>query len=431
MSRQSRLQSARGAIIIHVALALMAMLVFTSVVIDYGVMWVSRRQAQNVVDSAALAGGLGLMWGGSPTQAAQHFAATNPIWGQGNSAGNVDVTLSDATHNIPPCNLTPGCVRVDVFRNAPDRANVVRGNAIPTYFARLVNLDAQRVRATATAHVGAGNRIKCLLPFSVIDRWADNYDPTPVTTYFPNDGLTGTAGWSPNDEYQKPQGDVYIGPYNGNTNHTGWRVTTDYGRQLILKTGLGTYSNGWANLVYLPGSNGANDLKNDIEGCNPQGVGISTLTDPCNAADFVHGCLDIKTGTVQGPVRMGVQNLVGQDSAAAWNPTADGPNGPGTGAVVGGQGMTSPRIRGIAIVDIDHFIASGCSGGLCIAKVANIIGFFVEGMCNTVTLDPGLVCEDPTKMVVGRIVTLPSTVLAGVGNVESSAAFLKVVRLVR
>ena len=98
MSRQSRLQSERGAIIIHVAFALMALLVFTSFVIDYGVMWVSRRQAQNVVDSAALAGALALMWGGSPTQAAQHFAAVNPIWGQGNSAANVDVTLSGRHH---------------------------------------------------------------------------------------------------------------------------------------------------------------------------------------------------------------------------------------------------------------------------------------------------------------------------------------------
>ena len=41
-----------------------------------------------------------------------------------------------------------------------------------------------------------------MLPFAVIDRWADNYDPTPVTTYFPNDALTGTAGWTPNDACQ-------------------------------------------------------------------------------------------------------------------------------------------------------------------------------------------------------------------------------------
>ena len=93
-----------------------------------------------------------------------------------------------------------------------------------------------------------------MLPFAVIDRWADNHDPTPVTTYFPNDGLSGTAGWTPNDDYKPTASpaDVYIPPYNGNTNHTGWKVTSDYGRQLILKDGsVGNYSTGWAQLVCL------------------------------------------------------------------------------------------------------------------------------------------------------------------------------------
>ena len=37
----------RGAIAIHAALALIALLAFTSMVIDYGLMWVSRREARN------------------------------------------------------------------------------------------------------------------------------------------------------------------------------------------------------------------------------------------------------------------------------------------------------------------------------------------------------------------------------------------------
>ena len=52
--------------------------------------------------------------------------------------------------------------------------------------------------------------------------------------------------------------------------------------------------------------------------------------------------------------------------------------------------MSSPRIRPIVIIDIDNYIARGCSGTTCIAKVANILGFFVEGMCKDVTLDPGM-----------------------------------------
>ena len=93
--------------------------------------------------------------------------------------------------------------------------------------------------------------------------------------------------------------------------------------------------------------------------------------------------------------------------------------------------MSSPRIRPIAIIDINHYDASGCTGGTCIAKVANIIGFFVEGMCNTVTLDPGLSCEDPNKQVVGRIVTIPGQYATGTGTVDESAAFVVIIQLVR
>ena len=158
---------------------------------------------------------------------------------------------------------------------------------LPTIFGKVLNISSQGVRATATAQVGSGNMAKCMLPFAVIDRWADNHDPTPVTTYFPNDDLTGTAGWTPNDEYKPTASpaDVYIPPYNGNTNHTGWKVTSDYGRQLILKDGsVGNYSTGWAQLVCLNGA--ANCGANDIEGW------LTTLQSPggrhCHSEQSVH-----------------------------------------------------------------------------------------------------------------------------------------------
>ena len=93
--------------------------------------------------------------------------------------------------------------------------------------------------------------------------------------------------------------------------------------------------------------------------------------------------------------------------------------------------MSSPRIRPIAIIDINHYDASGCTGGTCVAKVANIIGFFLEGMCEDVSLDTGILCDDPSKDVVGRIVTLPSKYISGVGTVDPTASFLKIITLVR
>jgi len=56
-------------------------------------------------------------------------------------------------------------------------------------------------------------------------------------------------------------------------------------------------------------------------------------------------------------------------------------------------------------------------------------------MCNDVTagngLDNGNTCPNPSKDVVGRIVTLPGTFATGVGTVDDSASFIKVIRLVR
>jgi hypothetical protein len=52
-------------------------------------------------------------------------------------------------------------------------------------------------------------------------------------------------------------------------------------------------------------------------------------------------------------------------------------------------------------------------------------------MCKDVTLDSGMACDDPNKDVVGRIVTLPGSFASGTGTVVESAAFVKVVRLVR
>jgi hypothetical protein len=466
----------RGAIIIHVAFALMALLAFTAFVVDYGVMWVARRQAQNVADAAALAGAISLVRdGGSEARAiaaAQHYAANNPVWGQANSSANVEVALSKGGVDIPPCGENPGCVRVDVFRNMPDRTGNLRGDPIPTFFAHMLGISDQGVRATATAEVQAGNQIRCLLPFAVADRWSDATDTPPQT--YANDGLhlppdnNPIGGWSPNDLFDTaPGNDTYVPPYH--PGHTGWTVAGDanrpgdYGRQLVLKDGkVGQFSAGWSNLVDLPNSVGGCDLLTNIRGCNETPVGIAKESEDCSGfggsgttpEQAARGCIGIQTGLTNGPTQKGVEdnggcdhdnlNIVAQDPGAVWDPDITGLGPAGTvGGVVdaaGNPNMASPRIRPVAIFDINHYFANGCqnnNGGTgCSVKVANIIGFFVEGMCETVKkagrLAPGMDCGPKgDKEVVGRIVTLPSTFATGAGNVTEDAAFLKMVRLVR
>jgi hypothetical protein len=434
-----------------------------SFVADYGLMWVSRRQAQNAADAGALAGAISLVFDGGSTATAKlsagQFASANAIWGDTNSydgttAGNVDVYVSGTSTgetSVPPCGTKKGCVRVDVFRNEPDLNGAPRGAALPMFFGHLLGITQQGVRATATAQTANGNGVKCLLPFAAIDRWADDYDDKVDTTFFANDGVTGAAGstdgipgWTPNDEYQSANGDLYIPPYNGNTNHTGWKVNIDYGRQMILKAGSlndKVYSSGWSLQVDLPNSTGSQDYNWNIKNCNPQGIGIATADQTCSVVDWEHGCLSIKTGMAQGPTSQGVStdvdSVVSQDSGAHWNPSYVGASPPGsglTGAVVDANGaldMSSARIRPMAVIDIGNYMSQGCSGTTCIGKVANVIGFFVEGMCKDVTMDPGMICPNPNKDVVGRIVTLPGSFATGVGTVEDSASFIKVIKLVR
>jgi hypothetical protein len=52
----SRITNERGAVLLQVTVALLALLALSGFVFDYGVMWVSRGQAQTSADAGALAG---------------------------------------------------------------------------------------------------------------------------------------------------------------------------------------------------------------------------------------------------------------------------------------------------------------------------------------------------------------------------------------
>jgi Putative Flp pilus-assembly TadE/G-like len=445
----ARLRNERGAVLVHVTVAIIGILAFSALVVDYGVMWASRRQAQNAADAAALAGAISMTFAAPgdfdrARAVSKGIGESNTVFGQAPNITEGTGDGCDPTQDISfpyegacsmtfpndQCPVSGACVRVNVYRNALK-------DALPTFFGRLFGMLSQGVKATATAETSNGNSADCMLPFAVIDRWADNYDEAPDNTYFANDSSSGTAGWSPNDIFQPASGDVYEAPYNGNTAHTGWKVDVDYGRQLVLKGGLGTYSSGWAQQIDLPDSTGSKDYKWNITHCNEQPVGIAEEDTVCNKDNYPSpydesdGCISVKTGMAQGPTSTGINDVVAYDSAAYWDATAPGPEDGLLGAVVGGKGMSTPRIRPLAIIDIQDYVNQGCDGTGCVGKVANIIGFFLEGMCKDVTLDPGMLCEDPNKDVVGRIVRLPGDYAKGGGTTEVDASFVRTVRLIR
>ena len=92
-------------------------------------------------------------------------------------------------------------------------------------------------------------------------------------------------------------------------------------------------------------------------------------------------------------------------------------------------------------MDIDHYMThvAGCSGTTCVVKISNIVGFFVEGMCDQMQsanrLDAGIGCVGPSQnwsgQVVGRIVTMPGTYVTGNGAPITPSTFVKLVQLIR
>jgi hypothetical protein len=423
--------SERGAILIHVAFALMALLCFTAVVMDHGAMLSARRQAQTAADAGALAGALSLQESFTNTTeaelAAKHFAGANAVWGQATAAEHVIVSTP-----LPfPC---PGsgalsCIRVDVLRGTTDRDNVLHTNYLPTYMARLFGVDTQGVRATATAEVAAANMVKCIKPWIVADRWIDNSGTG-----------TNTSAFDQLDSFN-PGVDSYAPGAEG----TGFSAETDVGYELMLKGEGRDWSAGWSMEIDLGGGNGANAYRNEIGGCPdyvPE-IGLYDPEFPCVDRDdwsYEHGCLNVKTGVRQGPTEQGVRDLIALDDEAEWDPDtntvvggcmADGSCDPNpTGALI------SPRIVPIALFDPQAYIDAGYTGENGMARVVNLLGFFVAGMCNDVypvaATRPAW-CgtnSEARTVVVGRLMEYPGTG-GGAAGPAGPQTFITMTRLIR
>src|SRR5262245_60520484 len=94
---KSQLGCDRGAIIIHVAFALLVLIAFCSFVVDAGILALGRAQAQNAADAGALGGATALAFDdfndrsdtGPAKQSAVQLALQNDVWLQD---PDVDVT---------------------------------------------------------------------------------------------------------------------------------------------------------------------------------------------------------------------------------------------------------------------------------------------------------------------------------------------------
>src|SRR5687768_9139355 len=235
-------QDERGAALIQIGIAIFVLVGMTAFVLDYGVMWMARRQAQNAADAGALAGAIARLYedaGDSPAadgpayDSAVAAATANEVF---NEAGGVKVTFV-----CPPyVDADAHCVRVDVHRDGADlnADSTSDSNPLPVFFASLFGLSSQRVQATATAWLGAANAAECMKPFAVPDLFPEG-DP---------------AGYT----------------------YPGYNLEDHHGEILMLKGGPGTMlSPGWFRLLDLVGgeqggAGGVEGTRNQVRACIPE-----------------------------------------------------------------------------------------------------------------------------------------------------------------
>lgn len=186
---RNRMRDTGGAAIALVALTMVVLLSCVALAIDVGMLVTARTEAQTVADGAALEGARELRdsqgnVAQARTQAMLAGSSDNTVRGENVSVleGDVDVIPEEWT------------VRVRVHRTAD------RGNAVPTFFARIFGVNEVNIVTNAAAWAAASTTIGAeddqichALPLALLDKYEeDNGEPgwqSPEVI----------TGWSPDD----------------------------------------------------------------------------------------------------------------------------------------------------------------------------------------------------------------------------------------
>jgi hypothetical protein len=384
------LTSDRGAILINAALMMAVWFGIAAFVADYGVLWVSRHQAQNAADAGALAGALSRAYddfddppdsAGDTVTSVSQVVSGNLVWG----AATPPVTSFACPAEV---GAPQRCVRVDVYRNGD------AGSApLPTWFARVAGITSQGVKATATAQAMIANATNCLRPWAIPDFWTERRAGPEFTKY-------NAAGnrLSPSDRYTRPS---TFGPGTGLRFATSNSALNDLGVALPLtfstdptnpNPAIDPIYRGWVVPLEPPAGYAAS-----IAACNGQEVEIGdqlpiSTTDP-TAADF--------------------GGLFAADSTAYWDAASASIHGSCAPACA----PISPRLVAVAVFDTESFQyqraisdwsrcppfrpCTPCPGGVPCVTVVNIVGLFIgnaAGSSGNVATYPGVIPSDPPML---------------------------------
>lgn len=373
-TRKNQPNGEQGAILVHVAAAMIGLMAFSTFAIDYGVFWLGRRQAQNAADAGALAGAIALAYDdyndrtatGPAQDSAVSAALSNLVFGAPPSV----LADTDVTFPLCPDDGTDGCIRVDVYRTLD------RGNPLPVFAGTFVGLTDQDVQATATAKVYGGNSVDCLRPFAVPD--------------LPGDGYTLEANLGETVEFRDDPGEA---------------------------TG-----NGWFRVLDLigGGQGGTQDTWDAIRTCAADSYAVGDT-------------LQEQAGVV-GNLATHINAMVALDPDASFNEetgqvedSCADPGGAVCDKYVAGNGSNytrvpdpnrsySPRIVPMAVFDSAQYDPST----RCCIVITKFFGFFL------------LEAQGPPNFSLrGIIVTQPGMNDGNGGAVNQNAAFIQVIELIR
>ena len=363
-ARERTLRSEQGAVFVQVGISLFVLMAFNAFVLDYGMMWVGRRQAQNAADAGALAGAVARGYddfdnppssSGLAHESAEQVAEANLVWQR---AGTPIVSKPIVSFNCPT-GVTGRCVKVEVYRDGTNGST-----ALPTLFGPILGITTQKVRASATSIVGNANATDCLRPIALPDDWQD----VPPINVFNMYDATGNLLSGSRDSYTAPSA-----TQSGRTT-----ISSDYGVLLTFDLDRPTLSPatpitpGLVVSLTLPG---AGTFREKLEACSGQVVQLGQ-TLPVETPPAGQAALGLDTIWLQDPY-----------PPLTWDNTqsrVDHSCAPGCAPI-------SPRIIPIALFNPQRFQLGralsppdwtrpdvGCPTNSPCITVTNIVGFFVH-----------------------------------------------------
>jgi hypothetical protein len=367
--------------LVFVGLGFMGFFAATTLAIDIGMFMTARTQAQSAADAGALAGATALVFnsytdrspGGPVVQSAVNAARANGVMGGTPDDIESMVTPADVTFPVGP-NGVANRVQVMVHRTGD------RSNPIPTLVGAIFEVPWVSLRATATAEASPANGMTCVKPFLIPDKWTE---------------LGGTLGFNNGVDRYVPARDA---DGNDRDDYTGYTVANDVGSLIVLRAGTGDQVNPGVYWSWkMPGDTGGNFYRDNIANCNQSVITWDTqvVQEP---------------GNMSGPTIQGLRELYAKDPNAYWDADCK---------CVKGSAFTgqSPRVFPIPLYDPQHYADGMATGRGASFKVANFLGFFLEGPISN-------------NSASGRITTIIGTVTSSAGPAPA-AAFPQAIRLVQ